>query len=367
MLTLQAFYEGDDTSYEWFTGQQEKDRLSKKSFLEASAFVRETADLYSLTLLEINLLLGDLGKTPEARKRASPHSITEGDHDIFLSHCLGKCPDIFPTYKILTGLFQKIIRSNAGLLHFGHLLHVEGMATAMLAQLKRSEISRTPKGFDFELVCHLCDIASVLGHVNHRGSLVMTEPLYQSIKEATEVIHNLSAKEENQALLSYTEKRCLRTGLTDVPFPTRDVLARIAAMMRITDINDGRLLYNAWATLPTVKQELFLESFTPFRKDQNIPTPTYVPAVLTNLRTSLSKTEPNPQEVMNVVIGVALPWIINVIQIYERDQKEELRKYPKNLTLNFNMIGGAVRDNPFGLHENPPFAINPKTGDITFS
>ena len=91
MLILHALYQGDKTAYTWFTKHQKKsDRLSEKSFKEASTFVQKVADRYSLKLLEINLLLGDLGKTPEGHKRAQQYGITEGDHDIFLAKWLEK-------------------------------------------------------------------------------------------------------------------------------------------------------------------------------------------------------------------------------------------------------------------------------------
>lgn len=361
MLILYAFNQGDEKAYEWFTRyQKESDRLSKNSFNQAATLVQKVVKEYSLKLLETNLLLGDLGKTPEAHKLAKEYGITEGDHDIFLAQCLERCPNIFPTYKTLTKAEQKTIRSNAGLLHFGHLMHMEGTATAMLSTLKKSEMLKQADGFDFELVCHLCDISAVLAHVNNQGSLVMIEPLYQSILDAMEVVSALSTKTEGQALLEYTERRCKRLLWWDITFPTRDILARIAAMMRLTTPNDGQLLRDAWQKMPNPQN--LIDILHPFRTDQKIPTPTYVPAVLTNLRDSLSKIEPDPQKVMDVVIEIALPWIVNVIQTYE---KEMGSLYPPNLTLNFNAIGGAVRDNPHVLDKNPGFSIDKETGEVT--
>lgn len=365
MLILHALYQGDEAAYTWFTKhQKESDRLSRKSFDEAAAFVKKVADRYSVKLLETNLLLGDLGKTPEAHKRAQKYGITEGDHDIFLAQCLEECPDIFPTYASLNARQKRTIQSNAGLLHFGHLLHEEGTAIAMLSKLKKSGILGDPDGFDFELVCHLCDISAVLAHVNNEGSLTMTAPLYQSVQDAIETVHTLAKKSENEALLVYSERRLQRLFLIDLLFPTRDILARLAAMMRLTSPADGQLLYKAWEKLPESTRQDLIKTFNPFRTDQNIPTPTYVPAVLTNLRDFLSKTEPDVNKVMDTVIGTALPWVVRVIRVYEENMG---RTYPVGLTLNFNPIGGAVRDNPHILDSNPDFKINPKTGEVTLS
>ena len=65
---------------------------------------------------------------------------------------------------------------------------------------------------------------------------------------------------------------------------------------------------------------------------------------------------------MNAVIGTALPWIMNVIAVYER--KIGIA-YPEGLTLNFNAIGGAVRSNPHALDGNPSFQIDKKSEAVT--
>lgn len=91
------------------------------------------------------------------------------------------------------------------------------------------------------------------------------------------------------------------------------------------------------------------------------PTPTYVPAVLENMRKALS-SEMTSQETMNAAIGTALPWMVGVIETYK---KEKGTTYPDGLTLNFNPIGGIVRDTPHALDRNPAFEINPKSGEVT--
>lgn len=50
--------------------------------------------------VEVDLILGDMGKTPKARELAKEFSVEEKDHDIFLGECLKKkCPQIFPTFQ----------------------------------------------------------------------------------------------------------------------------------------------------------------------------------------------------------------------------------------------------------------------------
>ena len=284
ILCLYAFNEGGDTAYTWFTkNQKSSGKLTRKSFDAASALVQGVVQKYSLKLLEINLLFGDLGKTPTAHHLATEHGITEGDHDIFLGQCLESCPQIFPTYETLNSDEQAIIQSNAGLLHFGHLLHVEGTAIAMLSRLKKSGILLKPNGFDFELVCHLCDISAVLAHVNNQGSLILTESAYQTTQDGMSSVRALEGKTENEALQAYLNLRAKRIGLNEISdLRLKNALSRLAAMMRLTTKEDGNRLKKAWEKV--LDKEAILLTLNPLRTDQKIPTPTYVPAVLDNLR-----------------------------------------------------------------------------------
>ncbi len=360
-LCLHVFNQGGDAAYKWFVQKQKAHPLTRENFDKISKLVQAVVSKYGLDLIETNLILGDLGKTPKARELAAPYGVTEGDHDIFLAKCLDVCPDIFPTYVKLPPEQKAIIQKYAGLIHFGHLWHVEGTATKMLTHLKKTGVMQDSSDFDFEYVTHICDIAAVLAHVSQAGSLILTDDAFETMEEAMETVRALVSMTPNEALQSYLDSRAKRIGIGHIQdIPTRNVLARLAAMMRLRVRNDtlGKELLTAWETMSN--KEKVLQALDPLSADTT-PTPTYAPAVLENMRKALS-SEMTSQETMNAAIGTALPWMVGVIETYK---KEKGTTYPDGLTLNFNPIGGIVRDTPHALDRNPAFEINPKSGEVT--
>ncbi|UNM06390.1 MAG: hypothetical protein H6925_01325 [Holosporaceae bacterium] len=361
VLCLHVFNQGGDAAYSWFVQNQKTHPLTRKNFDKISALVQEVVSKYGLDLIETNLILGDLGKTPKARDLAAPHGVTEGDHDIFLAKCLEHCPDIFPTYVKLGAEQKDIIQKYAGLVHFGHLWHVEGTAIKMLSHLKETGVMKDASDFDFEYVTHICDIAAVLAHVSQNGSLILTDDAFETMEEAMETVRALAGMAPNKALQIYLNLRAKRIGLDGIQdVATRNVLARLAAMMRLRVRDDalGKELLAAWESMPNKEQ--VLQVLDPMSEDTT-PTPTYVPAVLENMRNALSK-HMAPQDTLNAAIGTALPWMVKVIEAYKEGKGTT---YPDELTLNFNPIGGVVRDAPHALDTNPAFEINLDNGEVT--
>lgn len=358
-LCLHVFNQGGDAAYQWFIQKQKEHPLSRPNFDKISTRVQKVVGTYGIDLLEANLILGDLGKTPKARELAKPFGITEGDHDIFLSQCLEKCPQIFPTYVGLEPAQQKIIQKYAGLLHFGHLWHVEGTADKMLGHLKKSGIMQGPDDFDFEYVTHICDIAAVLAHVTQDGSLILTNDAFETMEEAMETVRALATRTPNEALQIYLDLRAQRIGLAIDDQGARNVMARLAAMMRLRVKDDalGQELLTAWEGMPD--KENVVTVLDPLSTDLT-PTPTYVPAVLGNMRDALKGA--SSQETMNAAIRIALPWMVRVIRAYKEGMGTT---YPEDLTLNFNPIGGVVRENPHALDADPEFVIDVTNGEVT--
>jgi hypothetical protein len=142
MAVLYLILDGDDEAYEKFTFlQSEGMKLSRESFSQLHAFAKQVIriDTQQLQAIEVNLLLGDMGKTRIARQKAKEYGVVEPDHDLFLEACLEKCPQIFPTYIKQSSEIQAKIKDVSGLVHFGHVAHVEG-GPEILTKLKMSRI-----------------------------------------------------------------------------------------------------------------------------------------------------------------------------------------------------------------------------------
>lgn len=117
-----------------------------------------------------------------------------------------------------------------------------------------------------------------------------------------------------------------------------------------------------WHIEGTAQKEDVL-TFTDPLSDVKTPTPTYVPA-LGNMQEELKKTGASLQEAMNQAIRIALPWMIQVMKHYRAAAGVTL---PQNLTLNFNAVGVAVREDPHVLNNNPQFQINPESGLVSLA
>lgn len=177
-----------------------------------------------------------------------------------------------------------------------------------------------------------------------------------------ETVRALAHMAPNEALQIYLDLRAKRIGLGDIQdVAKRNVLARLAAMMRLRVRDDalGKELLAAWESMPNKAQ--VVKALDPLSADTT-PTPTYVPAVLENMRNALSKQGMASQDTMNAAIRTALPWMVGVIEAYKEGKGTT---YPDGLTLNFNPMGGIVRDTPHALETHPAFKINPENGEVT--
>lgn len=357
MVCLYLIADGTEEAYTRFTMlQPDSEKLSKNSFKRLHQFADEVLSAHpdQLKALEINLLLGDLGKTQEARKHAARFNISEPDHDLFLDQCLTHCSQIFPTFPHLSNDTQKKIREVTGLVHFGHLTHVEG-GPEMLTKLKQSGILKEdPKGFDFETLTHICDVSAARGQEDNRGSKVMTENVFRALEAVKDMFHVLSAHTETDALKHYLKTRAEWLG-----FIGKDeelLLARLGSEMRLFFPEEGKALKLAYEDLPQEQKKLLHQELDPFtvRKDR---TPTYVPAFLVNFLSTCSKQGLSKEESVGRCMREGVTFIGHVLHQYRQGHANQ--PYNPELTLNFNKAAGQARENTT-LLKSATFAINPE-------
>ncbi|MDP3372164.1 MAG: hypothetical protein Q8S21_04660 [Candidatus Paracaedibacteraceae bacterium] len=355
IVSLHLIVNGSDQAYKRFTSlQPQKDKLSLVSFKRLHEFANSIIenDLHFLQTLEVNLILGDMGKTQTARLKAKKYGIIESDHDIFLDACLKKCPGIFPTFLSISDKAKKILKKVNGLVHFGHVTHVEG-GPEILTKLKQSgTLDKDLKEFDFEILTHICDVSGARGHEDNSGSKVLTENTFKSIESVKEAIHFLKEHSEKEAMEHYIHARANLLGLDKNK--QIYILARIGSMLRLFSKEEGKALKDAYASLSFDQKMLLQEELDPltYRTER---TPTYVPALLVNLSSTLEKQGLTRYQAIQECITKGSVFIAQVLRAY-RTGKTNV-PYNPQLTLNFNKAAGQVRDNP-ALLNNISFKID---------
>lgn len=365
IVNLYLLTEGSRAAYQRFASiQKEDERLSWNEFQSLHHFAQEVIkdNPARFHALMVNLLMGDMGKTAGARELAKTFAITEPDHDLFLEACLVKCSQIFPTFQKLPFLDQQLIKEIVGLVHFGHVTHLEGSPKAMLAKIKQSDVlAKQGRPFDFQILMHFCDVAAALGHVDNQGSLILVHDTYRALMAVKTMLDELSKQSETSAVKKYLSLRAQWVGL---PLKRdRDyLLTRLACMVRLFDANSGQLLIASWNKLTQQQKQLLIENFHPLKEFSGM-TPTYVPAVFVNIY----KNEPNKAQAIGIIMTKALPFVTKVMSDFRHNQTSV--KFDPTLTINFNKVAGQVRDNvsildnaDYIIHEDGLVEIVPHKG-----
>ncbi|NQY43427.1 MAG: hypothetical protein HRT87_08800, partial [Legionellales bacterium] len=339
-ISLHLLLDGSDASYTRFTSQQKQDvKLKKKEFSELHNFAKSVVGKSQdrINLLETALLLGDMGKTPLAIEKAKKKcSIGEKDHDIFLAQCLNKCPGIFPSYMKLSKHNRNKIKRMEGIIHLGHVTHLENGAR-LFAKLKKAKVLLQDKeAFNIFYLAHICDVAGALGHVNNQGSIVYNSNTYQIINSVYKSVEMLATTSETEALLHYLKFRANLLGI-EIRGDEDYVKTRIGTMLRLVGVEQGKYIEQSWSKLSIENQMLLTAEFHPL---QNFPgeTPTYIPAVLNNLMNKYKSKE----EGLNIVINNGIPLIINILNQYKKGQANI--PFNENLTLNFNYVAKQIKN-----------------------
>lgn len=356
---LELFLEGTKEAYEEFIqGQPVKGQLTFKSLQEvgeaARSLIKKNPEYYEA--MKISLIFGDMGKTEQARGLAKQHGIEEADHDHFLQQVLLKCPEIFPSYTKLSSFVRGILKKEFPL-HVGHFTHLEG-GSEILTPLKQLGLVKNElETVDFFLFVHTCDVAGALAHVNPRGSLTYTENTHKTFQALQEALKLLATNDESTALKYYLTKRAQWLGL-NAEDENDQVLTRLGAMLRYYSQDEGKILQKAFSKVDKDNRDLIRQQFNPLTVRSG-RTPTYIPAVLLNLKNN-SKCGETEEERLFFVFQQGLPFILNVLRV-EAEKSKKVSSLT-SLTLCFNALAKQAKENPW-LLKTKTYLISPE-GDV---
>lgn len=111
IVILYLLLDGSEDSYNYFTSPQDSSqKLSRANFDKLHIFAKSTVGV-DPTVIEVNLLLDDMGSTQKARSEAQKYGITEADHHFFMTACLKDCPLIFPSFNNLSTEAKQLIQN----------------------------------------------------------------------------------------------------------------------------------------------------------------------------------------------------------------------------------------------------------------
>lgn len=353
---LRLILERSDQAYHKFTeAQPQETRLSKEHFQELHLLGERLlksgwgglSEQEMGQVMETALVLGDIGKSEQARELLRPFGIRAPDHDDFYGEAMqlfSREPDLCPSFLRLPEKAKELLVKVANLAHYGHITHLEGVI-AMFEHLKTSDMPKTdPIALDFDLFVHSCDVAGALGHVNNQSSIVYDDLVYRAKEAMGKAVKLLSdsSKTSADAYRAYVTVRAHWLGLNPENGLDR-VLARIGAMLRLSTPQEGMMLKQAVALLIPEEQEKIISALDVQKESKIIRTPTYMPAVLVNLLNNpqLGKTK---EERLSQAILWGLPFIARVLQMHEHELSEG-RADPK-IPLNFNKMAGVAKSHP---------------------
>lgn len=356
LYCLKLILNGSDTAYELFTkSQPEEVRLTRESFRDLQAQAQKLlksrfknlSEEQIAQVMELALILGDMGKSERAREVFKQYGVYAPDHDDFHGEAmrvLEKHPHICSSFFVLPAAAKELLIQSANLAHYGHITHLEG-SIEMFDQLVGQKENLDPFMLSFDLFVHTCDVAGALGHVENQSSLVYNEQTHQAMQAMKEAVEIVIGPETSavDALNCYLEKRAAWLHL-DSADPSDRVLTRIGAMLRLFTEKDGQILREAFRELDVEMQErIALELDIREDNPYNLRTPTYMPAVLVNLSNNLSLGE-SREERLKSAMKIGLPFLAKALMLQKVLVLSE--KLIPSIPLCFNEAAGVAKENP---------------------
>jgi len=369
---LEQLSSGEYEGYEEFTHLQGTDKLQWKDFEKLSERWDNVVDQYKQKSIcienvrraaEVDIVLGDMGKTQWARQVVADLEIDDPDHDDFYGNVIAH-PDAalrFGSFRALKTWQQELLRKSANLAHFGHIMHLEGGAR-MFRKIKDSNVLvDDPTAFEFATLIHICDVAGAQAHTNNMGSLTYNHTTHRMVEAVFDASRLVRAQSEKTACEHYIAQRSAWLGLSSNSLVDR-TLTRVGAMLRLTGVEAGAALRRSFETLdPNAKRDI-LQFLSPEAAEQLPRTPTYVPAMLVNLYNNphLGST---PDERMVGVFGLGVRFVAATFELL-RTMMARGETDGRN-PLNFNAVAAAATDRPSDLLLRLPY-IDRTTCEVTF-
>ncbi|KAJ9658183.1 hypothetical protein H2198_003888 [Neophaeococcomyces mojaviensis] len=189
MLALYWIYHRD---YAGFTRNQSKSsKLTESSFEQLCAFFHRQLDNFNdsrkVMLLITLQVTNDLGKSDELKQLFIESGARDGNinHDMLLYQVLEYHSELIPSINCLEqkDLLRELIRLGSEY-NPGQLVQGESMP-ALLEVLH--EVDLKVEDLCLKFMENFLDISGALGHIDHDGSSIMTDPVFKAYNHARQI------------------------------------------------------------------------------------------------------------------------------------------------------------------------------------
>lgn len=286
---------------QFVTGQPESLKLKKESFDALRRSTLLLVERKQLNALITSLALNDLGKVIAFCKEVEQRKKSEDiDHDNVLLTALHKYPDLVPSFKKLSTVDQEMILKGMGAqFNLGQFVQAENLPANLkgLCNLSQNEL-------DFHNLHTLFDVSGALGHVSSQGSLVLTEPTYQSFAMAFKALSDIPSALNDRSLIdAYDHYLTMRTAqLTGESIKTLEdrTVARLAFMIRVDNADQFNEVKSTFAELPNTIQKIFVDELNKMGIDDHGILLYYAPSVLVNAKAAFKQ---NPKDGLRIALS----------------------------------------------------------------
>ena len=332
--------------FETTVEKQANDKLTQENFAEiTSLFAEIKAKPNQYRALQAALIFSDLGKTEQAEAKAAELGMhLPPDHDDFMEALLSQenaiIKQVLPSVDAIDPAAFLIIKniSLALKVHFGHVKHLEGGATQLLAGFQDAcrKGLMTKDVLKLGFAVHLCDVASSAAHVDPLRNAI-TESSYQFDKLVYAMLNSiLDGTDYNAAFKEFYQNNIVKAHFgVETEMPLDHVAIRIATMLRWRSENGFAAIKTALGNLGEMDKQLVIDTMQPGGLFDSLPrNPSYFNSFLLNIASS---TENDKAE----LVAKALVSEVKVLRKFA-DKAHQAPSY----RLCFVKLANAAKDNP---------------------
>ncbi|AWN73105.1 hypothetical protein LEAN103870_04860 [Legionella anisa] len=275
--SFKLLMEGGSLAYATFAQSQTEDVvLSEDNFNRLSHFIQElTPDARECLMATCFITKSDqaIMAVPEEQRSKLP-----ADSEQFITHTVTHFPKLFPICTLLTSeavdLLPYAFYKNS---HARQILDMEGgynMVSNMAAAIRNGEI--TKEQYNLWFARWIINIAGLDGHINHKGSIYLTEPVANCIWALKLELDQLWLNPKHQVIDNYLAFREKQLEVNN------KYIAYLGAIMRQYSPTKGLEIQTWFESLSQSEQQERIQVFKE-QLEQTKVTPTFKPPVLVSL------------------------------------------------------------------------------------
>ncbi len=277
LSSLYLLVEGGSTAYSTFVQSQTADIvLSEDNFNRLSHFIKALTPAARECLMATCFITKSdqaIRTIPEERRGELP-----ADSEQFITYMVTHFSNVLPICVSLTpeavALLPYAFYKNS---HARHMLDMEGgynMVSNMAEAISTGEI--TTDQCDLWFARWIINISGLDGHVNHRGSLYLTEPVANCIWALKLELDQIWSNSNHNVIDNYLIFREKQLEVNDI------YIAYLGSLMRQYSPIEGRKIQTWFENLSESEQREKIHVFKA-QLEQTRITPTFKPTVLVNL------------------------------------------------------------------------------------